>query len=546
MTYDRARPLHVFDADKIKGDIHARLSQPGESLLALDGKEYSFDDAMTLICDDSGPEGIGGVMGGEVSGTSEETVNVFIESAYFDPVRTAATGRKLKINSDARYRFERGIDPVFAHEGIELATKMVLEMCGGEPSELVIAGTAPETARSYDLRADRIETLVGMEVSVAEQTRILEALGFTVTAGDPMSVAVPPWRPDVQGEADLVEEVARVASLSQLKSQPLRRSHTGALKRSVTPMQRRVTTIRRALAAQGMNECVTYTFVAGKEAGLFGGGSDALKLENPISSEMSDMRPSPLPGLLAAAARNQARGFKDLALFEVGAAFSGAEPGEQSDVAAGVRVGHASGRDWTATRRGLDYFDAKADVEAALGALGAPVDRLKTHRSASDFFHPGRSAALKLGPKVTIAEIGELHPKVTQAMDIDGPAVAFIIHLENIPFPKAKTKARPALTLHDLQAVERDFAFVVDAKLEAEDLRKAARSADKAMIEDVRVFDVFDGPKAVTQLGEGKKSIAIAVRLQPKDKTLKDEDIEAIAAKVVTSVEKATGGVLRG
>ena len=545
-TYDRARPLHVFDADKVTGDIHVRLSQSGEMLLALDGKDYSFDDAMTLICDDSGPEAIGGVMGGEGSGCTEETVNVFIESAWFDPVRTAATGRKLKINSDARYRFERGVDPEFAAEGMELATRLVLDMCGGEPSELVIAGAAPDTARSYDLRADRINTLVGMDVPPPEQTRILETLGFGVTAGDPMSVSVPPWRPDVNGEADLVEEIARVASLTKLEAKPLPRADTGALKRTLTPMQRRVSTVRRALAAQGMNECVTYTFVASKEAELFGGGADALKLDNPISSEMSDMRPNPLPGLLAAAARNQARGFKDLALFEVGAGFHGAEPGEQTSVAAGIRVGHAGGRDWTAALRGLDFFDTKADVVAALTALGAPVDRLQTDRSAAGYFHPGRSAALKLGPKVTIAEIGELHPKVIEGMDIDGPAVAFVIHLENIPFPKARTKARPALKLHDLQAVERDFAFVVDARTEAEDIRRAARGADKALIEDVRVFDVFDGSKAVSQLGEGKKSVAIAVRLQPKDHTLKDEEIEAIGARIVASVEKATGGTLRG
>ncbi len=546
MTYDRARPLHVFDADKVHGNIHVRLSQAGEKLLALDGKEYAFDDAMTLICDDNGPEGIGGVMGGDVSGCTEETVNVFIESAYFDPVRTAATGRKLKINSDARYRFERGIDPEFAREGMEIATKMILDMCGGEPSELVIAGAAPDTARDFALRGDRVETLVGMTVEIAEQTRILEALGFGVTAGEPMTVSVPSWRPDIRGEADLVEEIARVASLTNLKSQPLARSQTGALKRSLTPMQRRVATARRALAAQGMNECVTYTFIASDEAALFGGGSDALKLENPISSEMSDMRPSPLPGLLAAAARNQAQGFKDLALFEVGAAFHGAEPGEEAIVAAGIRVGHASGRDWTTARRGLDFFDAKGDVEAILTALGAPVDRLQTDRSAASFFHPGRSAALKLGPKVTIAEIGELHPNAIKGMDIDGPAVAFLIYLAAIPFPKAKTKARPALTLNKLQAVERDFAFVVDERLEAEDIRKAARAADKALIEDVRVFDVFDGAHAVKQLGEGKKSIAVAVRLQPKDVTLKDEEIDALSAKVIASVEKATGGVLRG
>ncbi len=546
MTYDRARPLHVFDADKVHGDIHVRLSKPGETLLALDGKEYTFDDAMTLICDDNGPEGIGGVMGGEASGCSDKTVNVFIESAYFDPVRTAMTGRKLRINSDARYRFERGIDPEFAFEGMQLATRMILDLCGGEPSELVVSGVAPDTARSYSLRVDRIKTLVGMDVERPEQKRILEALGFGVTDGEPMEVSVPSWRPDVRGEADLVEEVARVASLTNLTSVPLTRSGSGVIKRSLTPIQRRIATARRSLAAQGMNECVTYSFVAGKEAALFGGGAEALKLENPISSEMSDMRPNPLPGLLAAAARNQAQGFKDLALFEVGAAFHGAEPGEEQIVAAGIRAGHVSGRDWTAARRGLDFFDAKADVEAVLSALGAPVDRLQTDRSASPFFHPGRSAALKLGPKVTIAEIGELHPKAVEGMDIDGPAVAFLIYLAAIPFPKAKTKARSALGLNKLQAVERDFAFVVDERREAEDIRRAARSADKALIEDVTVFDVFSGPKAEKQLGEGKKSVAVAVRLQPKQATLKDEEIDAIAGKVVAAVEKMTGGVLRG
>ena len=571
LTYDRARPLHVFDADKVEGGIHVRLSRPGETLLALDGKEYAFDDAMTLICDDSGPEGIGGVMGGEISGCTGTTTNVFIESALFDPVRTAATGRKLKIHSDARYRFERGVDPEFARWGMEQATRIILDICGGEPSELVIAGEAPDTARTIGLRTDRVATLVGMDVPISEQTRILEALGFGVKnatldtvsmeaaaggiggaglslglAGAGLAVSVPPWRPDVQGEADLVEEIARVASLSKLESQPLRRAQPGALRRSLTPMQRRVGTARRALAAQGMNECVTYTFVAGKEAALFGGGDEALRLENPISSEMSDMRPNPLPGLLAAAARNQARGFADLSLFEVGAGFHGAEPGEEAMLAAGIRIGSAQARDWTGGRRPVDFYDAKADAEAALAALGAPVERLMTDRAVPEYFHPGRSVLLKLGPKVTVAELGELHPNVLSGMDVAGPACAFILHLENLPFPKAKTKARPALTLHDLQAVERDFAFVVDARTETNAIRKAARGADKALIEDVRVFDVFEGPKAAAQLGDGKKSVAIAVRMQPKDRTLKDEEIDAIGAKIVSSVEKSTGGTLRG
>ena len=547
MTFDRARPLHVFDAGKVKGDIHVRLSRPGETLMALDGKEYAFDDSMTVICDDAGPEGIGGVMGGLESGCTPETTDVFIEAAYFDPVRTAATGRKLKINSDARYRFERGIDPAFTPEGMEMATRLILDICGGEASEPVIAGAVPDTARRYPLRASRVETLVGMTVDPDEQARILSDLGFDVAReGEDFSVGVPSWRPDVKGEADLVEEIARVSSLTGLESVPLPRRSSGVTKATLTPMQKRVTTARRALAAQGMNECVTYSFVATREAEHFGGGSAPLRLENPISSEMSDMRPSPLPGLMAAAARNQARGFGDLALFEVGMGFHGAEPGQETMLAAGIRTGQAAPREWTGARRPLDFFDARADVEALLLVLGAPVDRMQTDRNVPDWFHPGRSACFRLGPKNLIAQFGELHPKVCAAFDVAAPALAFTIFLDAIPFPKAKTKARPALTLNALQPVERDFAFVVDARTEADAIRKAVRSAEKKLIEDVSVFDVFDGAKADAQLGEGRKSVAVSVRLQPQGATFTDEQIEAIGARIVASVGKATGGTLRG
>jgi len=546
MTYDRARPLHVFDAAKVTGDIHVRLSRTGETLMALDDKEYSFDDAMTVICDDAGPEGIGGVMGGLESGCTAETTDVFIESAYFDPVRTAATGRKLRINSDARYRFERGIDPEFARDGMEMATRMVLDLCGGEASNVIVAGTAPDTARRYPLRADRIETLVGMSVAPDDQVRILGDLGFGVEKdGGDFTVAVPSWRPDVQGEADLVEEIARVSSLSKLESMPLPRRIAGVAPATLTPIQKRVAGARRILAAQGMNECVTYSFVAGAEAAHFGGGADAMKLENPISSEMSHMRPSPLPGLLAAASRNKARGFADLALFEVGNGFLGAEPGEEQIVAAGVRLGSTAPREWTGSRRPVDFFDARGDVEALLGALGAPVDRMQTDRTVPGWLHPGRAANFRLGPKNLIATFGELHPKVLAAFDVSGPAVAFAVHLEAIPFPKAKTRARPALERTNLQAVERDFAFVVDARTEAEAIRKAVRGAEKALIDDIAVFDVFDGDNAAKQLGEGRKSVAVSVRLQPRDKTFTDEQIEAIGSKIVASVEKATGATLR-
>jgi phenylalanyl-tRNA synthetase beta chain len=565
ITFDRGRPLHVFDADKVRGNIHVRLGRPGETLLALDGKTYELDGEMTLICDDAGPEGIGGVMGGAHTGCTEETVNVFVEAAYFDPVRTAATGRKLQIHSDARYRFERGVDPAFTPAGMELATAMILDSCGGEPSGVVVAGAVPDTTRSYKLSPDRVESLVGMEIPRDEQIRILTALGFEVI--DPietmaaaaalamgavpvmpnnvLSVTPPSWRPDVQGEADLIEEIARVASLSRLKARPLPRLHSGVAAPTLTPMQKRESRTRRQLAALGLNEIVSYSFVSEAEARLFGGGQAALKLQNPISSEMSDMRPSLLPGLLSAAARNQARGFADLGLFEVGPAFHGGEAGEQALQASAIRVGATGPRHWAGTRRPVDLHDAEADAEAVLAALGAPVDKLTVAREAPDWFHPGRSAALKLGPKLTLAVFGELHPKVLRAMDLKGPAVAVTLFPEAIPPKKAKSAARPALSVSDFQAVERDFAFVVDERVEAGAVLRAARDADKTLIERAAVFDVFSGARAAEQFGEGRKSIAISVRLQPSQGTLTEAEIEAVTARVVAAVGKATGGSLR-
>ena len=539
LTFDRARPLHVFDADKVSGHVEARFAREGEEILALDGRTYALTPEMTVIADDAGPEGIAGVMGGEPSGCTEETVNVFIEAAYFDPVRTAHTGRALRINSDARYRFERGIDPAFTPEGAELATRLILEMCGGEASELVVAGAVPDTARAYPLDPRRCASLVGMEIPAAEQRRILEALGFEVREdGYRFEVAPPSWRPDVQGEADLVEEVARVASLTKLEARPMPRA-AGVTPRTLTLKQRRTAAARRALAAQGLNECVTYAFVSGREAELFG-GDESMRLENPISSEMSHMRPDPLPGLLSAAARNQARGAGAFGLFEVGPGFSGGEPGEQALVASGVILGATAEREWSGAARPVDAFDAKGAAEAALEAVGAPVASLQIRRDAPGWFHPGRSGVLSLGPKTALAAFGELHPRVLEALDVRGPAAAFTVFLERVPAGKAKV-ARPALDVSDYQAVERDFAFVVDSRVEAETLLRAARGADKRLIERATVFDVFEG----ASLGEGRKSVALSVRLQPKDRTLTDEEIEAVGAKVVKAVETATGGELR-
>lgn len=538
-TYDRNRPLHVFDADKVAGDaLRVHRAAGGEKMTALDDKEYTFAEGMTLISDAHGVESIGGVMGGAASGCTEDTVNVFVEAAYFDPVRTAYTGRGLKINSDARYRFERGIDPAWTPQGLEHATQMIMEHAGGEASEVVVAGAIPDTSRAYKLDTARVQSLVGMTIPDATQRETLTALGF-VLDGD--MAQVPSWRPDVQGEADLVEEVARIASLTMLEGRPLPRLSDGVPRPILSPMQKRITTARRSVAALGYNECVTYSFIDQAAAALFGGGTDETRLENPISSEMSHMRPALLPGLLQAAARNQARGFADMALFEVGPAFHGGEPMEQHDLVTGLLIGRTGPKDIHGASRPVDVYDVKADAEAVLASMGAPA-RVQIMRGAADWWHPGRHGMICLGPKKVLGIFGELHPRVLEAMDVKGPAMAFTLWPGEVPLPRKGGATRPALQISDLQAVERDFAFVVDADVDALTLVNAAMGADKALIDDVRVFDQFIGGS----LGAGKKSLAITVRLQPRDATLKDAEIEAVSTKVIEKVGKATGGVLRG
>ena len=536
-TYDLNRPLHVFDADKVQGNLYVHRAKGGEVLTALDGKSYSLAAGMMAISDNSGVQSIAGVMGGMPSGVSEDTVNVFVESAYWDPVQTALTGRALKINSDARYRFERGIDPAFTVQGLDHAVQMIVDQAGGQASELVIAGVVPVVNRAYRLDTDRVQSLVGMDIAPETQRKTLESLGF-VMRGD--MAHVPSWRPDVLGEADLVEEVARIASLTKLQGRPLARVNPGVPKPVLTAPQLRQIAAKRTCAALGYNECVTYSFIDKTAASLFGGGDDATMLENPISADLSHMRPALLPGLLRAAARNQARGFMDMALFEVGHAFHGGEPGEQHLLVTGVLIGKTGPKDVHGQSRGVDVYDAKADAEAVLAAMGAPA-KVQILRGGAGWWHPGRHGMICLGPKKVLGIFGELHPKVLREMDIKGPAVAFTLWPEEIPVPKSRTATRPALRLQDLQPVDRDFAFVVDAGVEALMLVNAAMGADKALIADVRVFDQFVGGS----LGEGKKSLAIAVRLQPVGVTLKEADIEAVSAKIIEKVSKATGGVLR-
>ncbi len=536
-TYDRNRPLHVFDAGKIAGDLRLHRTKGGEAFTGLDEKDYILGPGQVVISDDNGVESIGGIMGGMATGCTDETTDVFLEAAYWDHIQIAMTGRALKINSDARYRNERGIDPAFNMQAIDLATQMILDLCGGTPSELIVAGRVPDVSRAYRLDPARVQSLVGMDIPEAEQRKTLTALGFRLE-GD--MAHVPTWRPDIQGEADLVEEIARIASLTKLQGRPLKRVQPGVPKPILSPMQKRAQIARRCAAALGYDESVTYSFIDHASAKLFGGGDDATMLANPISSEMSHMRPALLPGLMQAAARNQARGQMDQALFELGPAFHGGEPGEQHVLLSGLLIGRTGPKDVHGAARTVDVFDVKADAEAVLAAIGAPA-KTQILRGGREWWHPGRHGRICLGPKKMLAVFGELHPRIVAAFGIKGPTMGFTIWPEEVPVPRKSGANKGAPLLNDLQAVERDFAFVVDAEVEALTLVNAAIGADKALIENVRVFDEFIGGP----LGEGKKSLAITVRLQPTEATLKDADIEAISARIIDQVSKATGGVLR-
>lgn len=541
-TYDQNRPLHVFDAGKIKGDtLTIHRSQGQEAFIGLDESTYGLAPGLTAISDETGVISLGGIMGGLSTGCSEETRDVFLEAAYFDPVSTALTGRALKIHSDASYRFERGIDPQFTPIGLDRATEMILEYAGGEASEAVCAGAMPDTTRQYSFDPKRIESLVGMTLPRARQEEILTDLGFEVKGE---AVEVPSWRSDVMDEADLVEEVARIASLSKLIGRPLPRLHEGVARPVLTSLQKRDAMARRFLAARGYNECITYSFIDQKSAAHFGGGMENTALSNPISRDMSHMRPSLFPGLMMAAARNQARGFMDLALFEVGPVFHGSASEDQELLACGILVGQSAPREAFETRRAVDVFDAKADASALLSMLGAP-ENLMVMRGAKSWWHPGRSGKLTLGPKNTLAAFGEIHPKIIKAMQIKGPVMGFALHLEKLPTPKSKSMTRPALRVSDFQAVERDFAFIVDEKCESINLVKAVQAADKTLIESVRIFDVFEGEPAYAQLGPGNKSIGVTVRIEPQEKTLTDEDIEAISQKITENVLRKCEGRLR-
>ena len=546
LTFDQNRPLHVFDAKKVHGNLKVRRAVSGESLLALDGKTYALDPSICVIADDKAVESLAGVMGGEESGCDETTADVLVESALWEPINIAQTGRKLGLNSDARFRFERGIDPAMMVPGLELATKLILDLCGGEPSEITMAGTVPDTTRSIDFPLSLTEKLTGLEAADTEQVDILTRLGFTVTGSSGTVQVVPPsWRGDIEGKADLVEEVTRIAGLDRVPSLPFPRD-ADARKSVLTTLQLRTRKAKRALAARGLVEAVTWSFVPKLQAELFGGGAPELALANPIASDLSDMRPSLLPGLIRSAQANADRGYGETALFEVGQIFKGDRPQDQFTHATGLRRATAkpsgAGRHWSGKAGAVDAFDAKADALAVLAACGAPVANLQISTDAPSWYHPGRSGTFRLGANV-IGHFGELHPSVLDALKLDGPLVGFEVVLERIPEPKAKaTRVKPLLELSAFQPVERDFAFVVARSVASAELVKAAAGVDRKLITQVSVFDVYEGPG----IEANAKSIALSVTLQPREKTLTDAEIEAVTAKIVAEVAKKTGATLRG
>lgn len=536
ITFDRGRPLHVYDVATLHGGLTARRARDGESVVALNGKTYVLDDSMTVIADDAEVHDIGGIMGGAKSGVSESTTDVLIECAYFDPARIGATGRKLGIFTDARARFERGVDPGFLVAGLELATHMVQDLCGGEASDVVTAGVIPRADRTVAYRPERTLGLAGVAVPEETQADILSRLGFHVELGEVWTVGVPSWRRDIDGEADIVEEVVRLFGFEHVPSTPLERA-PGVAKPTATPAQKLERGVRRALAARGLDEAITWSFVPPAQAEPFGGA--AWTLANPISADLAAMRPSLLPGLLAATARNLAHGQSSIRLFELGRRYLGTgEPLTAGVVLAGERTP----RDWqTGAPTGFDALDAKAEALAGLEAAGVPVERLMVLPPADGWYHPGRSGRLGLGPKTILAAFGELHPRVAAQFDLKGRVGACELFLDAVPASRATARTRPPFAPPALQALTRDFAFVVPTDQPAETLLRAVRGADKALIADVRLFDRFAG----AGVPEGQVSLALTVTIQPGDQSLTDADIDALATKIVAAAAKA-GATLRG
>lgn len=534
VSVDLGRPLHVYDRAKLSGGLVARRARAGESVLALNGKTYALEETMTVIADDAHVHDIGGIMGGAESGVSAETTDVLIECAFFDPDHIARTGQKLSLTSDARARFERGVDPAFLEDGLAIATRLVTEICGGKASGVTRAGTPPVAPRTIAYDTNRAETLGGLAIAPERQKAILESLGFAVDAA--WSVTVPSWRRDVDGSADLVEEVIRIEGIDKVPPVPLARI-PGVATPTATPEQKLERRARRAAAARGLNEAVTWSFLSEAEAAPFGGG--AWSLANPISEDLKVMRPSLLPGLLAAAARNLKRGAQGVRLFEIGRRYLADAERPTLGV---VLAGEGRARGWRQGKAApFDAFDAKAEALALLAAAGAPVENLQVMGEAGEAWHPGQSGTLRLGPKTVLAAFGMVHPLTARAYDLDGPVAAVELYLDAIPGKRSAGFMRPAYAPPALQVVRRDFAFLVPTALAADALVRAVKGADKATITAVRLFDVFTG----AGVEEGHKSLALEVTLQPGEKSFTDEELKAVADKVVAAAAKL-GAVLRG
>jgi phenylalanyl-tRNA synthetase beta chain len=541
-TFDCARPLHVFDAKKIKGNLWVRPAKGGEKLAALNGKTYEFEKGMTVIGDDTGVISLAGIIGGESTACDENTKDVFIECALFDPLRTARTGRKLQITSDARYRFERGVDPLFVIPGAEMATQLVVDLCGTAATDvslLFVAGKANAREHPLDLDPTKCRRHIGLDVTEAEQENILKKLGFDVKPKDKkLSVMPPSWRPDIEGAEDLLEEIARMKGYDHIPATPLKNPYPVTVS-AIDGADRRVELAKRTFAGQGLLEAVTWSFMPGAIAAQFGFTDPHLRLVNPISSDLDVMRPSILGNLIMAAKRNADRGFGDVGLFEVGPVYKNATPEGQEMMGAAVRAGMTP-RHWASHARAIDAFDMKADAMAVLLAAGAPVASLQVTADAPSWYHPGRSGCLRLGPTL-LAMFGEIHPAVLAACDASAPLAACEIFLAAIPQSRASGNARPLLKLEPLQPVTRDFAFVVNRDVTTAKLVKAIRDADKNLIRDVTVFDIYEGDR----IDPEKKSVALGVTIQPNEHTLTESELESVAKKIAECVTKATGATLR-
>ncbi len=542
INYDLARPLHVFDADKLTGGLTIRMSHEGEKFVALDEKEYILDDKCLGICDDEGIQCLGGIMGGLEKGCSSETTNVLLESALFKPECIARTGRKYAIESDSRYRNERWVDPKSNISGSNYATKMILDICGGEPADLIICGNEDVPERTAYIRPSRLKDFIGLEVKQEKIMEILHNLGFkTSIEGDKIRAVSPTWRGDIEGEHDLIEEVVRMIGLDEIPAESL--PHDKFPMQTLSPKQTNVVAVRHELANRGMYETVTWSFTDSEIAKYFHKvkQTEQIMLQNPIATDLNEMRPSLLPNLLLGAKNNIARGYANLSLFEIGPEFYGRHPGEQSAVAAGIRVGQISKKDWTGSARDFDVFDVKADALAAIAAAKGPFENPQITRDAPAYYHPGRSGALRLGKNV-LAYFGELHPAVIKKLGMKGRIVAFEVYLDNIPLPRnTHDKTKKKLELSSFQPVDKDLAFVVDKNTAVVNIMAAAKNADREYISDVRVFDVYEGGS----LPDNKKSVALSVTFQPKEQTFTDKDIENLMNKVIVEVGKKTGGELR-